>query len=144
MRHCLWGGFRPQLAPMIACVSTAQSRRWKALLSLLVFVPVVGSAQTTYQKPPPEVLDVLNAPVTPSVSLSPTRDRLLLVDRERYPSIRELAQPMLGLAGVRINPQNRGPHRPSPNTGLILQTSRLTPHFKVLGSRARHFGPFSG
>lgn len=30
------------------------------------------------------------------------------------------------------------------NTALILQTSRLAPHFRVLGGRSRHFGPFSG
>jgi SAM-dependent methyltransferase len=30
------------------------------------------------------------------------------------------------------------------NTVLILQTSRLAPHFKILGSRTRHFGPFRG
>jgi dipeptidyl aminopeptidase/acylaminoacyl peptidase len=82
----------------------------------------MGSAQTEYQKPPREVLDILNAPVTPGVSLSPTRDRLLLVDRERYPSISELAQPMLGLAGERINPQNRGPHRTPQNTGISIQS----------------------
>ncbi|MBI5444354.1 MAG: methyltransferase domain-containing protein [Deltaproteobacteria bacterium] len=30
------------------------------------------------------------------------------------------------------------------NTALILQRSRLAPHFKVFGSRNRHFGPFVG
>jgi dipeptidyl aminopeptidase/acylaminoacyl peptidase len=89
---------------------------------LLPFLPVVSPAQVAYQKPPREVLDVLNAPVSPGVSLSPVRDRLLLVDRERYPSISELAEPMLGLAGVRINPQNRGPYRSPQNTGITLQT----------------------
>jgi SAM-dependent methyltransferase len=29
------------------------------------------------------------------------------------------------------------------NTALMLQTSRLAPHFKVFGSRTLHFGPFS-
>jgi hypothetical protein len=97
------------------------SRRWVALF-FLQFLPVMCLAQVAYQKPPPEVLDVLNAPVTPSVSISPARDRLLLVDRERYPSISELAQPRLGLAGIRINPQNRGPDRAPQNTGMTLQT----------------------
>jgi dipeptidyl aminopeptidase/acylaminoacyl peptidase len=103
------------------CAPAFQRGQLAALVSGLV-LPVLGQGQTAYQKPSPEVLAVLNAPVTPSVSLSPTRDRLLLVDRERYPSITELAQPMLGLAGIRLNPQNRGPYRPSPNTGFTLQT----------------------
>jgi dipeptidyl aminopeptidase/acylaminoacyl peptidase len=89
---------------------------------LLHLLPITGVAQGTYQKPPPEVLDVLKAPAPPVVSLSPACDRLLVVDRERYPSISELAQPMLGLAGERINPQNRGPHRAPQYTGITLQT----------------------
>jgi dipeptidyl aminopeptidase/acylaminoacyl peptidase len=101
--------------------STAPSSRWLGLL-LLPMLPLVCLAQAPYQKPPPEVLDILNAPVTPAVSISPTRDRLLLVSRERYPAIAELAQPMLGLAGLRINPQNRGPQRSPQNTGITIQT----------------------
>ncbi|MBI5015106.1 MAG: methyltransferase domain-containing protein [Deltaproteobacteria bacterium] len=29
------------------------------------------------------------------------------------------------------------------NTALIVQTSRFSPHFRLLGSRSRHFGPFT-
>lgn len=83
---------------------------------------VSSHGQTAYQRPSHEVLDVLNAQVTPTVFLSPTRERLLLIERERYPSIAELAEPMLGLAGMRINPQNRGPHRLPSNTGITIQT----------------------
>ena len=35
----------------------------------------------------------------------------LLVQGVRYPPITELAQPMLRLAGLRINPNTSGPHR---------------------------------
>jgi dipeptidyl aminopeptidase/acylaminoacyl peptidase len=98
-----------------------EPRRWVALILVQMF-PLMVPAQTAYQKPPPEVLEVLNSPVTPGVSLSPARDRLLLVERERYPSISELAQPMLGLAGVRFNPQNRGPQRAPQNIGIAIQT----------------------
>src|SRR5918912_592279 len=60
----------------------------------------VAAGQTTYKKPPKEVLDVLNAPVTPSASISPTREHMLLATGVRYPPIAELAQPMLRLAGL--------------------------------------------
>jgi dipeptidyl aminopeptidase/acylaminoacyl peptidase len=63
-----------------------------------------------YRKPPQAVLDVLNAPVTPSVSISPARDQMLLATGVRYPPISELAQPMLRLAGYRINPNTNGRH----------------------------------
>ena len=94
----------------------------KLLPLLLSAAPAVCFAQHTYQKPPQAVLDILHAPITPDVSLSPTRDRLLLIERERYPSIAELAEPMLPLAGLRINPRNNGPHEAPRNTGITIQT----------------------
>jgi dipeptidyl aminopeptidase/acylaminoacyl peptidase len=87
-------------------------------LILLAALPAGG--QQGYQKPPRSVLDVLGAPATPTVSVSPTRDHLLLVQGVRYPSIAEVAEPMLRLAGLRINPQTNGPHRPPRVVGLIL------------------------
>ena len=79
-----------------------------------------GWAQFPYQKPPKEILDVLHAPPPPMVSVSPTRDAMLLMDWVRYPPIRELAQPMLRLAGHRINPRTNGPHAPRYFTAFTL------------------------
>src|SRR5215475_2880907 len=67
-------------------------------------------AQTPYQKPPKAVLDVLDAPDNTLVSVSPARDKMLLATPVRYPTIAELAEPMLRLAGSRINPKTNGPH----------------------------------
>jgi dipeptidyl aminopeptidase/acylaminoacyl peptidase len=81
------------------------------LITLFLFSSGVTFAQSTYRKPPKEVLDVLDAPPTPTASISPTRDFMLLAQGVRYPPITELAQPMLRLAGLRINPSTNGPHR---------------------------------
>src|SRR4030095_6553007 len=67
--------------------------------------------QSGYKKPPKEVLDILNAPVTPTASISPTREHMLLLTSLRYPPLTDLAQPMLRLAGERINPASNSPHR---------------------------------
>jgi len=75
-----------------------------------------------YRRPPKPVTDILDAPPTPFVSLSPTRDNLLLIERASYPPIADLAAPMLGLAGVRINPRTNGPHLAPRITGLVLQS----------------------
>lgn len=75
---------------------------------------------SVYQKPPPAILEVLHAPALPQVAFSPRRDRFLLLEVERYPSIAELAAPMLRLAGLRINPRTNGPHRPPRITALKL------------------------
>jgi len=81
-----------------------------ALFALLLFA---GTAlpQESYKKPPKEVLDILNAPVTPIASVSPARDNILLLTGLRYPPLADLAQPMLRLAGRRINPASNSPHR---------------------------------
>ena len=77
---------------------------------VFLFLPVVAIGQS-YKKPPKEIMDVLNAPSIPTVSVSPTRDRIALLEPLRYPSIAELAQPMLRIAGLRINPNTNGQHR---------------------------------
>ena len=78
-----------------------------------------GSA-TTYQKPPKAVLDILDAPQAPQVLVSPAGDQILLVDVIRYPSIADLARPMLRLAGLRIDPETNGPHGAGRVSGLTL------------------------
>src|SRR5262245_11493054 len=80
-----------------------------ALLASLIAVPLV-SQTPEYQKPAKEVLEVLNAPLPPTPLLSPNRRLLLLAEYNRYPPIADLAEPMLRLAGIRINPNTNGPH----------------------------------
>jgi dipeptidyl aminopeptidase/acylaminoacyl peptidase len=63
-----------------------------------------------YHQPPKEISDALLAPPTPSVSVSPQRDYLIFMQPVRYPPIAEVAQPMLRLAGMRIDANTNGPH----------------------------------
>jgi dipeptidyl aminopeptidase/acylaminoacyl peptidase len=84
----------------------------KVAAAVLFLLAAAGAAAAQgYQKPPQAVLDVLNAPVPPQAAISPARDYMLLVQGTRYPPISELAQPMLRLAGLRINPNISGRHR---------------------------------
>ena len=89
---------------------------------LVLLLVAVAGAQQGYKKPPKEVLDILNAPVTPNVSVSPTRDNMLLTTGLRYPPLADLAQPMLRLAGRRINPASNSPHRLQYSVGLTLKS----------------------
>ena len=75
-----------------------------------------------YQRPPQAITDILDAQPTPGVSLSPTREYLLLIERSSYPPIEDVAAPMLRLAGLRINPDTNGPPLAPRSTGLILQS----------------------
>jgi dipeptidyl aminopeptidase/acylaminoacyl peptidase len=97
----------------------------RASTSLAVFalllIANVSFAQQGYKKPPKEVLDILNAPVPPGASVSPTRDNMILTTGLRYPPLADLAQPMLRLAGRRINPATNSPHRYQYSVALTLK-----------------------
>jgi len=94
-----------------------------ALLALvLTALCAAGTAQETpYMKPPQAILDILNAPEPPQVSVSPTRDVILMSTQLRYPPIADVAAPMLRLAGSRINPATNGPHRAQYSVALALK-----------------------
>lgn len=102
-------------------------RRILLALSLALVVGVSGlvaqqSAPATYQIPPKAIVDILDAPPLPGVVVSPTREVLALLPRRSMPSIAELAQPMLGLAGTRVNASTNGPHRAPQGTGITLRS----------------------
>ena len=88
----------------------------------LAFLPCAGlAAQEPYKLPPQVVVDMLDAPPLPAASVSPDRQWLLLLEQRSMPTIAELAQPMLRLAGNRINPRTTGPQLPGAITGLVLK-----------------------
>lgn len=78
-------------------------------------------SQEKYRQPSPDIVKILDAPVTPGVSLNPQRTLMVLIERETMPPVSELAKPMLRLAGDRINPQTNGPFTLARNTGLTLK-----------------------
>ncbi|MCU1305054.1 MAG: glutamyl peptidase, partial [Candidatus Sulfotelmatobacter sp.] len=87
----------------------------------LAAASVALPADTPYMKPSKEVLDVMNAPMTPVMSVSPTRDYAILMRSDRYPSIAEVAQPMLRLAGIRIDSNTNGMHLAPNHNGFELK-----------------------
>ena len=74
-----------------------------------------------YEMPPEELADIIDAPLTPSVSLDPTRTMLLLMHWPGSPSIDEVSGPELRLAGLRINPDVNGSSRVGFYNGLTLK-----------------------
>src|SRR5260370_11773485 len=85
-------------------------------------------AQTPYRTPPQVVIDILDAPPVPAVSVSPDRQWLLLLEQRSMPTIAELARPMRRLAGSRIDARNNGPHQPSLITALLFEHVAAPPH----------------
>ncbi len=94
--------------------------RWARafLIALIVAAPPIAGQQS-YQHPPKEIRDVLDAPTLPLpiggvggglVAAGPAGHSLVLGWPVRYPPISDLAEPLLRLAGVRINPRNNAVH----------------------------------
>ena len=78
---------------------------------LLLAVAVFATAEdTVYKQPPKAVADALRALPTPAASVSPRGDYAIFTQSVRYPSISEVAQPMLRLAGIRIDSNTNGMH----------------------------------
>lgn len=66
-----------------------------------------------WRQPPPEVLEVLDAPELPNTSVSPDGAWLLVTTPVRYPPIADRAAPMHKLAGMRVDPRTGGFHTPN-------------------------------
>jgi dipeptidyl aminopeptidase/acylaminoacyl peptidase len=92
-----------------------------AIFAFAFGVPVEALAQTKYQLPPKVIADILDAAPQPTVVVSPSAQQLVLLQRASMPSIADLSQPMLRLAGARINPKTNGPQRPPTVIGLSLK-----------------------
>ncbi len=91
-----------------------------------------ATAEEQYRKPPQVIVDMLEAPLTPRVSIDPTGQMMLLVQPRNMPSIEDLAQPMLRLAGSRINPSTNGNFTTSYNTGLALRRISDNQEFEIV------------
>ncbi len=64
-----------------------------------------------FQQPPKDIVDLVTAAPTPSVSFSGSGEYMVMLHRASMPSIEELAQPEYRIAGVRLNPANFGGSR---------------------------------
>lgn len=80
----------------------------KKLFSLLLIAGVCfsGWAQENleYQKPPKEILDLVDYERPPSVSMDSKKEYMLFTYRNTYKTLEELNQEELRLGGLRINP----------------------------------------
>ncbi len=102
--------------------------------TLLLITAAVSQAQEfNYQTPPKAIQDLLLAPPTPRVSLSADGRTLALLAVQDFPTVAELVQPELRLAGLRFNPRTNGPSRVSYAVGLKLKTLPSGPELSVKG-----------
>ena len=88
----------------------------------LIVLSCAGAApaaeDAVYRVPDQALVDIIDTPKTPRLSISPTREWGVLISRPGYPSIAELSEPELKLAGNRINPGSYSPSRAWPDNKL--------------------------
>lgn len=80
----------------------------KQLLPLLLFFlsfTAIAQINLDYQKPPKEILDLVDVPRAPTVVMDTKGDLMLLLFRDSYKTIDELSEEELRLGGLRINPK---------------------------------------
>lgn len=95
---------------------------YRFLLSLVLIAAVPALAwPQEYQLPPREIVELLDAPPSPTVRLSPDARWMVIVERSAMPSIADVARPWIGLAGLRIDPVRHARHQVSFDSGLVLR-----------------------
>ena len=75
------------------------------LILLLSIVKVNAQENAIYQKPPQEILELVDVPRAPRVLLDDSKAYMILLFRDAYKSIEELSQEELRLGGLRIDPK---------------------------------------
>ncbi len=101
------------------------ARRYLLLATVLVLTatlatPLPADDADGYRLPSPALVEMVDAPPTPLVSVAPGDQWMLLLQSPNLPPIAELAERELRLAGLRIKPQTNGPSRTRPYVGLEL------------------------
>lgn len=107
----------------------------KILLIALLFICSNLTAQDAieYQTPPKEIYDLVMAKPTPGVTFDSKGQYMLILERSDMPSVEELAQPELRIAGLRINPNNFGPSRSAYTTNISIKDVKSGTEFQVTG-----------
>jgi len=80
---------------------------------LLIAASSLAQDVSGYQLPPKEIADMLLAPLAPTVQVDGNIKYMVQFQRSQYPTVEELGQPELKIAGLRINPNNFSPTRQS-------------------------------
>ena len=65
----------------------------------------IGQGSLKYQKPPKEILELVDVPLAPSVLVNDNQDFLVFLYRDPFKTIEDLSNDELRLGGLRINPK---------------------------------------
>ncbi|MEL6652350.1 MAG: S9 family peptidase, partial [Bacteroidota bacterium] len=104
----------------------------KHLLICLLFLSMtslIAQENLTYQKPPKDILDLVDVSLAPGVIMDDDAENMILLYRDAYKSLADLSEKEMRLAGLRINPNTNIGSRTTFYKNLKVQ--------KVQGGEAR-------
>jgi dipeptidyl aminopeptidase/acylaminoacyl peptidase len=104
-----------------------------AFLFISFYTTITAQTGDGYQLPPKDVADLLLAKPTPSVSINSKAEWMLLSERNPYPTVEELGQPELRIAGLRLNPANFSPSRQTFINNFKLKNIKTGKEVSVTG-----------
>jgi len=103
------------------------------LIGFTMCFEVFAQDAVNYQLPPKEIADLLLAKPTPDVSIDSQGEWMLLSERNSYPTVEELGQPEIRIAGLRLNPNNFSPSRQTFINNFTLKNIKTGKEFKIKG-----------
>ena len=89
--------------------------------------------ESTYRQPPSEIYDLIMAKPVPMASVDDCGKWMLLLERDTFPTVAELAEPELRIAGIRINPNNFAQSRIITLAGIRLKDLNTLQEFEIKG-----------
>lgn len=103
------------------------------VLAFIFNLSVFAQESVNYQLPPKVIMDLALAKPTPSVSIDSKGEWMLFIERNSYPTVEELGQPEVRVAGLRINPSNFSLSRQNYINNFLLKNIKTGKEHKITG-----------
>ena len=102
-------------------------------ITFLVLGSSYAQENLKYQKPPKGILELVDAPLTPSVQMDSRGENIVLLFRDPYKSIAELSEKEMRLGGLRINPKTNIGSRTNYHNNIEVMKATTKEVRKVTG-----------
>ena len=94
---------------------------YKTILFILFFFSIIKSQENySYQKPPKEILELVDVTLPPRVLIDENKTFMIYLYRNSYKSINELSAPEIKLAGLRLNPNSNNRSRTNYYNNIMI------------------------
>jgi dipeptidyl aminopeptidase/acylaminoacyl peptidase len=103
------------------------------LFTCFIGFGILLNAQDGYKLPPKEIMDLVLVKPTPNITIDEKAEWMVFTQSNSNPSVEELAQPELRIAGLRINPANFAPSRQNFINDIWLKNIPEGKEYKITG-----------